>query len=84
MADDRPTGPAEWIELLASNAQRLREAGVKSLRVGEMEVAFAPYVPEIDLGDSAEDSDVLDPLDDPWTYARPGGRVPGFPDRSEQ
>jgi hypothetical protein len=81
MAEEETTAtPAEWIDLLARNAQRLRDAGVLRLRLEGAEVEFAPAFPAAVQQAAPEPAAIVDALHDPVTYARHGGYIPGFQD----
>ena len=72
--------PAEWIDLIARNAVRLRDAGVVrlSLEGVELELSPAAVKEEEEERGGVEDIDAGDPLQDPATYGRRDGRLPGF------
>lgn len=65
----------ETLETLAEHAPRLRAAGVRTLKVGDLSVTLAP--PDPPLVDDDDDDDASSPLDDPATFGRLSG-VPGY------
>lgn len=66
----------ETLKTLAEHAPRLRTAGVRTLKVGDLSVTLAPPDPPI-VEDDGDDKDANDPLDDPATFGRLSG-VPGY------
>ncbi len=73
------TDLAKQLEAIAAHAPKLRDAGVKALRVGEisMELTPAESVPIIEVKGEGEKQSRN--LDDAVTYGLPeGADVPGF------
>ncbi len=71
------TSPAEWLRLIVANAEALRSAGVRRVKLSGAEFEIAAPEPQVVRID-AEETDYGDPLDDPATF---GGKLPGFPRR---
>jgi hypothetical protein len=61
------------LDVVAQQAKVLREAGVQSVKIGDLElVLLPPDPPDVDLDDDDE-KQALSALDDPDTF---GGRPP--------
>jgi hypothetical protein len=70
--------PSEWIRLLVENAAKLRDAGVRCVKLEGCEVSFAePEAKPLQI-ETEPDISEEDPLNDPATFGRRDGRVPGF------
>lgn len=72
------TPPAEWLALVAENAERLRRAGVSELELEGCTVRFTPFMEPGRVETPLEES-AMDPLDDPRTFPR--GVMPAWPRR---
>lgn len=72
--------PEEWLDLIEKRASRLRAAGVTHVELEGFKVDLAaPEPPEIVIANAEPPApDYSDPLDDPATYGRRDGSVPGF------
>ena len=82
--------PAEWIDLLVGRSHDLRQAGVRSLKIGDVEVELA--APDIEWPDGSGKPEAPmpeDPLDDPATFGLednqglPGERWERRPNRDD-
>jgi hypothetical protein len=74
----RKTQPAEWLDLVARNAERLRKAGVTKLELDGCKVELSPYVSEEIVKRALEQEDEPNVWGDPATFGLRDGRVPGF------
>jgi len=74
--------PTELVALIAGTADKLRASGVRRLEfdpTGRCVVELAPIDPEpIRRGPVTEHEEPFDPFEDPATFGRRDGRVPGF------
>jgi len=79
---------ADFIDLIIARAPQLREAGVRSVNLGDgVGFVLAAPVPEADDldGNSDEEADVPDALHDPWTHGVPRPGTPKvLPKRSRK
>ena len=66
---------AERLTVIAEHAPKLRVAGVQSLTIDGIALVLAPPDDPAPLKD--EESELVDPANDPLTYGRTG-KVPGF------
>ena len=83
------TDLATALKLISAQAVELRRSGVRSLKIGDVEVSFEAPEPEPPPAPTRAEIDAqlreqvpADPFDDPMTY--PGGVVPRLPDRAQQ
>lgn len=68
------------LQLLIDKAPAMREAGIRTLSIGETCITLDPPETPIDVAAKAPaDTSDLDALMDATTYGMKGGGVPGFP-----
>ncbi len=75
------TSLLEAILLLEKHSERLREAGVKRLQVGDVIVDFEAHFEEperLPIGDTDDKGRTLNPFEDDDTFGEGGGYMPGF------
>lgn len=76
--------PADWLQLIAERAKELRAAGVRKLEMPELRLELDAWEPEpMAARDSDKDRTVViegdsDPFNDPATFGRRDGSLPGF------
>lgn len=78
VSPEQKTTPAEWVQILVSNAEALRKSGVLSFSVDGCEVILAPHTTEFSSEANEEDFEDDDPLDDPSTFGNRTGDAPGY------
>lgn len=76
--NEQKTTPAEWVQILVSNAEALRKSGVLSFSVDGCEVILAPHSAQFSSEAAEEEYEDDDPLDDPSTFGNRTGKAPGY------
>lgn len=62
----------EQLAIITAEAPELRKAGVRALKLGDVEISLTPHDVAVSFSQDGE-SDPSDPLDDPATFGRSAG-----------